>query len=77
MAFQLKADKVIIDETIGRNIAEYLGLNVTGTLGILLAAKKKGWIDSFTNCAQNMMNKGIYYHSGLIKKLAKTVNETF
>jgi predicted nucleic acid-binding protein len=38
MACQFKADKVIIDEKIGRNMAEYLGLNVVGTLGILLAA---------------------------------------
>lgn len=28
MALKLKADKVIIDEKIGRNIAEYLGLSV-------------------------------------------------
>jgi uncharacterized protein len=77
MACQFKADRVIIDEKIGRNIAEYLGLSVTGTLGILLAAKQKGWIDSFSDCVKNMQKKGIYYHSGLVKKLATTVNETF
>lgn len=77
MACQLKVDLVIIDEKIGRNIAEYLELNVIGTLGILLKAKQKGWIPSFTMCVRSMQDKGIYYHTGLIEKLAKTVDEIF
>ena len=39
MALKMSADMVIMDEKIGRNIAEYLGLTVIGTLGILLNAK--------------------------------------
>lgn len=77
MACQLKADRVIIDEKIGRNMAEYLNLNVIGTLGILLTAKQRGWIHSFTDCVHSMQDKGIYYHPGLIKKLAETVNESY
>lgn len=32
---------VIMDEKLGRNMAEYLGLQVTGTLGVL--AKARTW----------------------------------
>ena len=32
MASQMNADYVIIDEKLGRNVAEYMGLSVTGTL---------------------------------------------
>lgn len=46
LALKHKAGKVIIDEQIGRRTAEYLGLNVTGTLGVLAKAKTLGLIDS-------------------------------
>jgi len=75
MALKLKADKVIIDEKIGRNIAEYLGLSVVGTLGILIAAKQRGWINSFSNLVKDMRSQGIYYHPGLVKKLSQTIGE--
>ncbi|MBF0266092.1 MAG: DUF3368 domain-containing protein [Gammaproteobacteria bacterium] len=75
MACQLKADKVIIDEKIGRNMAEYLNLNVIGTLGILLTAKQRGWISSFSVCVSKLQDKGLYYNSNLVKRLAQIVNE--
>ncbi len=75
MAKQMKADRVIIDEKIGRDVAEYLGLEVTGTLGILLKAKQNGWIESFTESAKAMSDQGIRYNKSLIKKLAKAIGE--
>ena len=35
-----RADLVIIDHNAAKKTAKYLGLNVTGTLGVLLKAKK-------------------------------------
>ncbi len=75
MACRLQAERVIIDEKIGRNMAEYLGLNVVGTLGVLLLAKRKGWIDSFSDCVQQMQSQGIYYHSALVRHLALSIGE--
>jgi len=75
MAKELKADRVIIDEKIGRDVAEYLGLEVTGTLGILLKAKQNGWIESFTESAKSMSDRGIHYNKALINKLAKAIGE--
>lgn len=75
MAKQLNADRVIIDEKMGRDIAEYLDLKVTGTLGILLKAKQNGWIGSFLESAHSMADNGIRFHPKLIEKLAKTVGE--
>jgi predicted nucleic acid-binding protein len=76
MAEKHQADWVIIDEKIGRNMAEYLGLRVTGTLGILLKAKQQGLITSFFDCVTTMQNQGIYYHPDLIKKLLIQVGES-
>ncbi len=75
MAKAMDADRIIIDEKIGRDVAEYIGLEVTGTLGVLLKAKQNGWINSFTSSANSMMECGIRYHDKLIKRLAKIVGE--
>lgn len=42
LALRMKADLTILDDLAARNVAAELGLNVTGTLGILLAAYRKG-----------------------------------
>ncbi|SMF96210.1 protein of unknown function [Methylomagnum ishizawai] len=75
MARKLNADWVIIDEKIGRNMAEYLGLKVTGTLGVLLKAKQQNWIPSFRDAAAAMVRQGIRYNHGLVDKLARQVGE--
>jgi len=56
-------------------MAEYLGLKVTGTLGVLLKAKQQGLIPSFLDSINAMQAQGIYYQTALINKLAPTVGE--
>lgn len=70
-----KADLVLMDEKIGRNMAEYLGLKVMGTLGILLQARRAGLIELFREAASQMRAQGIYYNEALVAKLATTVGE--
>lgn len=45
LALERKADLTIVDDKRARIAAEFLGLNFTGTLGVLLEALKKGVID--------------------------------
>lgn len=75
MAQKMGAQRVIIDEKIGRNIAEYLCIPVIGTLGVLLNAKRKQLIPSFTDSVMSMCKRGFRYHPGLIKKLIAEVGE--
>lgn len=42
LAIDYKESLIIMDEQKGRNIAKDLGLDVTGSLGVLLLAKQKG-----------------------------------
>ena len=42
LAIEEKDSLLIIDELKGRKFAEQLGLNFTGTLGVLINAKQKG-----------------------------------
>ena len=75
-ALTYRADLVIIDERHGRRLAEDLGLNVTGTLGVLVKAKSAGLIPSFRADAEKMREQGLFFHPGLIDRLASHLGET-
>jgi predicted nucleic acid-binding protein len=66
---------VIIDERLGRNMAEYMGLQVTGTLGVLAKARTLGLIPSFLQAAHGMREQGIYFQEGLVNRIAARVGE--
>jgi hypothetical protein len=44
LAIELNADELLIDERLGRKEARRLGVPITGLLGILLIAKRRGLI---------------------------------
>ena len=46
LAIELEADLILLDEKEGRHAAQRLGLKMVGVVGILLEAKKKGFVDS-------------------------------
>ena len=75
IAVARKADKIILDERLGRRLAEYLGLSVTGTLVILAKAKSVGLIRSFRSAANAMQQQGIYFNTSLIERLASHLAE--
>ena len=75
LAAQQTGAIVLMDEKLGRNMAEYMGLDVTGTLGILAKAKSLALIPSFAQAASGMRDQGIYFSEGLIKRLATRLSE--
>lgn len=46
LAVELNANQLLIDERLGRREAVKLGLSLTGILGMLLIAKKRGFINN-------------------------------
>jgi len=74
LADELKADICIIDDKLAREYAKHLGLKLTGTLGLLVKAKERGFIDSVTPLIDAMIQNEIYIGKFLyenVKKLAK------
>jgi predicted nucleic acid-binding protein len=70
-----QASYTVIDEKLGRNLAEFLGLNVIGTLGILLKAKQQNKIPSFIACVKAIQMQGIRYNNQLVERLAIQIGE--
>jgi len=61
LAIELKADFLIIDELIGRKIAESFGIKIVGLLGTLLRAKEKGFINSVSQTLHSL-SKNTGFH---------------
>lgn len=59
---------VIIDDNAAKKTAKYLGLNVTGTLGVLLKAKRMGIIKEVSPIISEMRKKG-FYVSGYLERI--------
>lgn len=75
LAKEIAADVVIIDDANAKKHAKYLDLPVTGTLGVLIKAKQKGYIDELKPVLQRMVENGIYISQSLIELCLKQVGE--
>lgn len=75
LAKELDADLVVIDDQNAKKHAKYLGLPVTGTLGILIKAKQRGFISELKPLLNVMVEKNIYISDLLIKLILKQVGE--
>lgn len=72
---EINADVVIIDDANAKKHAKYLGLPVTGTLGVLVKAKQNGYIDELKPILHRMVENGIYISNNLIDLCLKQVGE--
>ena len=75
LAKETNASLVIMDEIMGRRYAKELGFDITGTIGILLKAKKKGLISSVKELVSELLRKGTWLNPNLVSKVLKIANE--
>lgn len=54
LSLELNADLLIIDDLAARKVAGQLGISITGVIGILLEAKKKGMIHNLKEYLDKM-----------------------
>lgn len=75
LAIEMKVDYLIIDEKIGRKLAERYGLKIIGILGILIQAKKEGIIDKVKPYIDNLKRIGFWINPKLVKRVLTGLNE--
>lgn len=75
-ALQRGIQTVAIDEKAGRRIARLHGLNVTGSLGILVKAKEHGVIENLGDCITRMRDQGIWISEALIRQTLIAAGES-
>jgi hypothetical protein len=71
IAMEKGAAKVLIDERLGRNLAESHGLSVVGTLGTLLNARQLGMIPAFLPLVRSLQGVGFRYHTPLVTQTCR------
>ena len=66
LALNQNIQTVVIDEVAGRRIARLNGLSVTGSIGILLRAKREGYQFSMQEAIDRMKARGIWLSDRVI-----------
>lgn len=75
LALEVKAPLVLIDEQTGRQVAKSVGLNVTGSVGLLIRAKQQKLIPVIRPLVEQMRQSGIYYSERFVQSVLREVGE--
>lgn len=68
-------DLVVIDDNAAKKTAKYLGLKVTGTIGVLLKAKREGIIPEIVSVLEKMKKNGFYISESLEQLVLEQAGE--
>lgn len=75
LALEQGIARVCIDERKGRRMARAVGLQVVGTLGLLLLAKRRGDIDALRPFVERLQAAGVWYHPALVQRILAAAAE--
>lgn len=75
LAVALGQLRVVLDERLGRRIARLYGLPVTGSVGLLLRAKRAGLLVAIQPCLAAMRANGVWLSDHLIEMLLHEAGE--
>ncbi len=76
LARAIPADLLLIDETAGRKVARRLGLRVTGVIGVLLEAKRRGEVRSVAEHLRRLREAGFFLSTDLEARTLHDAGET-
>ena len=70
-----EADFLLIDDRRAKNFAKLNGINVIGSLGVMMLAKDKGLIDSLRDDLEKLVNSSLFISQNLIDRVLFEVGE--
>lgn len=76
LAVEMNADLILLDDKMARTVASNFDLNILGTMGILVRARKKGLIQQLQPEINNLLVLANFRLSNeLIKRVLREVGE--
>jgi predicted nucleic acid-binding protein len=72
---EIDADLVIIDDGLARKHAKRLGLNITGTVGVLLRAKSSGIISEVAPMLNKLVSDDFYISDEICREVLRLAGE--
>jgi len=75
LAKEIQADLVILDDGLARKHAKYLKLNLTGTIGVLLKAKKEKIIEHLKPLLDEIIRNGFYLSDNIYQEVMILADE--
>ena len=77
LALELRAEAVLMDERLGRRVAQALGLRTTGVLGCLILAKRDGHLPMVSTVITELQSlAGCWFDEELITAILRAAGET-
>jgi predicted nucleic acid-binding protein len=75
LALEQDARMLIIDDKKGRRTAKNFGLRLLGTGGVLIAAKKAGYLKDVTSVLNELSEAGYHFSSTLSKRIIELAGD--
>jgi predicted nucleic acid-binding protein len=75
LAIDLGADLVILDDQQGRLVSRDKGLSVTGTVGVIVEAKERGFIPSLRPEMDRLIEAGMWINEVFYHRILKEYGE--
>lgn len=75
LALEEQDTLVILDDLLARHIAELQGIKITGTAGILLKAKEKGYIKTIAPLIKQLLELGFWLSDRLQQDILRLAGE--
>jgi predicted nucleic acid-binding protein len=77
LARERKPATAVLDDAAARTCARALGIQVIGTVGVVLRAKKKAIIPSAANVLESLRTSGLWLDNNTIRSVLEGVGETW
>ncbi|HBL26379.1 MAG TPA: DUF3368 domain-containing protein [Acidobacteria bacterium] len=75
LAYELHAERVLLDDLDGRRLARRIGLTPVGTLGVLPGARQKGFLPSRRRELDRLLASGFRAHEDLVAAVLREAGE--
>jgi predicted nucleic acid-binding protein len=75
LALDLPIATVVLDDLKARRVARRSGIAVTGSLGVLLDAKRAGKLDSVTEAVERLRRHGAWLSDALVNRALSLAGE--